>query len=726
MSTYYGYAEREAEDNIDWSVVGSDITKMLQEEVTRRDTLKKELDDASREFGKVLSEAPTGTHRGANNFITGYAGDASQARLMQDRLLKSGNLKVKDYLLQRANLTDGTEGIFNVSKNFQAEFKRKADRMTKEESAKLEQTLFSLTEGFSNFNNSGAYINPTDFTVSIAKKERVKGKNGEYVYQMSKNPQDFFTVNELNTFVSTDLERFDTEKALDDIAAAAGARDQQITYYDKATDRFITQAISDISGDVYNKNLDKGQKKLVDGYIDAEKDAINEILANPYTAASILTDYIGKGYDFTFDPKEAKKDEKMILLEKDPGGSGLPRVAVSGPQDIVLRETLSRGIKYRLDQKYAEVGVEKKRFPPPTRDKSGDRSQAEAQSDMDHYSVWIKQLLEGDADQKNSALNKLANKNPDNIETMEFVINPDGTSDVQVLNVDGSRSTVIADWENATNREIADAFLNNKLFPTLSAKTLERYESVIKGTGVLGATKVAPYDYLTGTTLYDHTTSTDKYVRSTRKIYTPMPEADMVIAAKGGVKAKPSVVYRSQFTTGKIDEAFGGGSVDSFISAIDLSYLGNFAGTTNAKRNPFKRVIKGMKKVKFSTLPDIVMGREWDNVMFNIDPKYGASFSLPMSEEVQEKIPEIMKLLEGAIIPDKYGNVTKFTREDIYKVIGGDPATETKGYNDALLISSPSLYGGAATQAPFRAYDPNVDDGVIDYNAKKAEYEKKK
>jgi len=137
MSTYYGYAEREAEDNINWSVVGSDITKMLQEEVTRREVLKKEIDDASRKFGQTLSEAPTGTHKGANDFITGFTGDVSQARLMQDRLLKSGQLKVKDYLLQRANLTDGTKGIFNVAKKFQAEFKRKADRMTQDESAKL-------------------------------------------------------------------------------------------------------------------------------------------------------------------------------------------------------------------------------------------------------------------------------------------------------------------------------------------------------------------------------------------------------------------------------------------------------------------------------------------------------------------------------------------------------------------------------------------------------------
>ena len=40
---------------------------------------------------------------------------------------------------------------------------------------------------------------------------------------MSKKPQDFFTVSELNTFVSVDLDRFDTEGAMDKIAKAAGA-----------------------------------------------------------------------------------------------------------------------------------------------------------------------------------------------------------------------------------------------------------------------------------------------------------------------------------------------------------------------------------------------------------------------------------------------------------------------------------------------------------------------
>jgi hypothetical protein len=696
MSTYYGYAEREAEDNIDWSVVGSDITKMLQEEVTRREALKKEIDDASRAFGQTLSEAPTGTHKGANDFITGYASDASKARLMQDRLLKTGQLKVKDYMLQRANLVDGTKGIFNVAKNFQSEFDRKAKRMIDGDSAKLEQTLFQMTEGFANFNNSGAYINPTNFQVSIAKKERVQDKDGNYIYKMGEKPQDFFTINELNTFVSTDLNRFDTQGALDKIAEKAGARDQQVTYYDAATDRYITQLISDVSGDVYDKVLDEDQKMLVNRYREAEKAEIDFLLANPYNAASILTDYVGssegKEYDFTFDPEEAKSNKNMILLEKDPGGSGLPKVVVSKNQEKVIRKALSEGIKYRLDQKYAETGVQKKRHAPrrPTpEDRTETRKFKDAQSEMKHYSVWLKPLIEGTPEQKAEALAKFANRHPKSIDTIEFVIKPDGTSDLEVLGVDGSRTTVLTDWENRTNREIADAMLNNELFPTLSDKTLERYEEVLKATGVLGITRSAPYDYVGNTSLFDFNTSTKDYIRSPEKQYTPIPEKDMRVASSSGIKARPSVIYRDQFDKGEISEVTGDGSVDEFIKTIDLSYRGTFTDAKlKEKQNPFKRVIKGMKKAKYEDLPDLHTWSEWDNVIFNIDPKFGEAFSLPMSSEVQGKIPEIMEVIERSIIPDEDGRTKKFTRQDIYDAVGGSSVSYIKAYNDSLFDSS--------------------------------------
>jgi len=446
MSTYYGYAEREAEDNIDWSVVGSDITKMLQEEVTRREVLKKEIDDASRKFGQTLSEAPTGTHKGANDFITGFTGDVSQARLMQDRLLKSGQLKVKDYLLQRANLTDGTKGIFNVAKKFQAEFKRKADRMTQDESAKLEQTLFQMTEGFANFNNSGAYINPTNFQVSLAKKERVKDKDGNFVYQMSDKPQDFFTVNELNTFVSVDLDRFKTSEALDEIAKSAGVRDQSIVYYDSATQLYKTVKISDVTGEVF-KNLPASQQKLVNSYKEAEEDAIDNILANKYNAASILTDYVGKGYDFTFDPKEAAKNDKLILLEKDPGASGLPKVTLSASQEKVIRETLSEGIKFRLDQTYEETGVQKREQSAANRALSLNQKKYEATAD-----TILKDWVIGAMGASNETTSKASY---DNITTLYNEINQGtdkkqirrinkvGNNSIQIVYTDGTSLTPI-------------------------------------------------------------------------------------------------------------------------------------------------------------------------------------------------------------------------------------------------------------------------------------------
>ena len=84
--TFYGYAERQAEDHVDWSLIGKDITDMLQEEVQRRDKLKSDIDDATRKYGETLSNAPTGQHKGASDGVLEFASNAQQARLVQDRL----------------------------------------------------------------------------------------------------------------------------------------------------------------------------------------------------------------------------------------------------------------------------------------------------------------------------------------------------------------------------------------------------------------------------------------------------------------------------------------------------------------------------------------------------------------------------------------------------------------------------------------------------------------
>ena len=657
MSTYYGYAEREAEDNINWSTVGNDITKMLKEEVERRETLKSDIDKATREYGETLANAPTGTHKGANDFITRFSDDATQAMLMQDRLLKSGQLKVKDYLLQRANLKDGTKNIFGVAKKFQAEFKRKAERMTKDESAKLEQTLFKLTEGFANFNNSGAYINPTNYSVSLAKKERVQDKDGNYVYQMSKKPQDFFTVSELNTFVSLDLDRFDTEGAMNKFAEAAGARDQSIRYYDKETDSFIDVFISDVSGDVYNKNLSDSQKKLVDGYKKAEEDAIEDILSNPYNAASILTDYVGKGYDFTFDPTEANKNDKMILLEKDPGGSGIPKVVLSGTQEKVIKETLSRGIKFRLDQKYIEKGVEKKRFAPRSKTPE-DRKEDTTKGKIDN-SIFISDLIYGNEAQKTEALNRLKSLNRKGVKQYRFVQTDEKDKngnlitnlvvDIPDKNTQSGFSTesVIEDFNNKGVDQIVRSLIFDDITNILTEEDRKFYKDNMSSVILdnfsdygLKSSQLVPVG---------------ANIQSSRTKPALVSWPDRTVVAASGVTGNPQVVFNEQAKTeATTDNAKG------LVTTIELSYLGVPKGQTS-EIVPLSGVVELSPLSKADVVSLGIKGTAYETLEIKLDPKFSDDevILIPVWDSTFESTNKVMKYMEDIASKIKSGQKTE-------------------------------------------------------------------
>ena len=222
MSTFYGYAEREAGDQSDWSLIGKEITTMLQTEVDRREKLKTEIDDATRSYGKTLSEAPTGQHRGATDAVIEYAANAQSARLVQDRLLKSGQLKVKDYLRQRQNLTDGTNTMFAAAKAVQKETEEKIERMMKDGSG-YEMALFKASEGFTNWNNVAACIDPTSYKVSLGRKVKKETADGKVYYEMGKSPGDYLTAAEMYNYATLKMDKIDLETPLDDIAANMGS-----------------------------------------------------------------------------------------------------------------------------------------------------------------------------------------------------------------------------------------------------------------------------------------------------------------------------------------------------------------------------------------------------------------------------------------------------------------------------------------------------------------------
>ena len=221
MGTYYKYAERNADSQINWAEVGKDMSDMLKDEVKVREEKKAAIDAASREFGRVLSDPPQGEHTGASTFALKYADNASQFLKMQDQLLKSGQMKVKDYTISRQNLTDGTDVAFKLTKNYQQFYGEKMERYRTDKSQDLEQWLMGQSEIYSNFNKNDLWINPTDGTVSVAQKT-LKNIDGKDVYVMDKNPNTFATVSTINNWITGKYDKFNTNAAADTFVGALG------------------------------------------------------------------------------------------------------------------------------------------------------------------------------------------------------------------------------------------------------------------------------------------------------------------------------------------------------------------------------------------------------------------------------------------------------------------------------------------------------------------------
>jgi hypothetical protein len=340
--TFYKYAERSAESQINWAEVGKNVTDMLATEASLREEKKAAIDEASRQFGDVLANAPQGDFQSANEWTLNFANDAAQQRLIQDRLLKSGRMSLKDYTVQRQNLNDSTGQLFAISKEYQDKYKEAVERYNGDKSQEFEIWLTKQAEGLSNFTNTKAYINPTNGQVSIAQVKRVKGADGKEVMVMDDNPDNYVTVNQLRNRMNVRLDKYKYREAIDNQVGSLGA--------------FIDTNIEKFKGGYRMIQIDQIEDaKLREDYALWEDKMVQAELANPFNQLSLLTDVINKTpwtndfYEFTFDPELAKTDSKYIYMEDD--GSGMPRPKFTDEQNRVAAEFLRTQTRQAIDQK---------------------------------------------------------------------------------------------------------------------------------------------------------------------------------------------------------------------------------------------------------------------------------------------------------------------------------------------------------------------------------------
>ena len=340
--TYYKFAERSAESQINWAEVGKNVTDMLNTEASIREEKKAAIDEASRQYGETLANAPTGDFKAANEWTLDFANDAAQARLMQDRLLKSGRLSVRDYTVQRQNLGDSTKQMFEVSKEYQDKAKELMERYELGKSQETEAWLMEQIEGLSNFTNTKAYINPTNGQVSIAKMVKKVGDDGKEVMMMDENPDNYMSVNQLRNRMSVKLDKYDYVGAVGKEVDALGD--------------FITTNMSRFKEGYRMIRIDQIEdQKLRTDYTSWEDKMVQAQLANPFNALGLLTDSIDKVpgtndfYEPTFDTKLAESNPKYILLEDD--GSGMIRPKFTDDQTKAASDFLRTQTRQAIDQK---------------------------------------------------------------------------------------------------------------------------------------------------------------------------------------------------------------------------------------------------------------------------------------------------------------------------------------------------------------------------------------
>jgi len=354
MATYYKYAERSAEDYVDWGAIGKTMSDTLLKEQANRDKMKADIDKASREFGEVLSNAPQGSHRGLNEYAQEFGSNAQEYQLMQLKNLKAGKLSLKDYLVGRENVKQGANDAFDLIKKYNDAFTENDKRLNDGISSAYETFMLGEVEGFGNLTSTSLYINPTDGKVSAGKRvlrdpsKPYDPTTNPYTAQMSSDPNNFRSLVDLNFALSAKIDKYDSKGTISSIA------DSFADTYETITEKGARGAYTKVS-DIRNLGKEGEEFKAA-----LQQKLRADFRTNKIHTISALVDWLKVGPDgeeisFTRNPEEA--NEHTILLKANPeqpeGGTDIMDEDAPGAKELLdhLMEQAGNSVMSELNRK---------------------------------------------------------------------------------------------------------------------------------------------------------------------------------------------------------------------------------------------------------------------------------------------------------------------------------------------------------------------------------------
>jgi hypothetical protein len=393
MASYINYAEKQAASQINWAEISKNLSDTLYKEAEIRQEKKDAIDESSRKFGQDLNNPTTGEYRNGSEWILNYANSAQQMRLIQDRLLKSGQLSLRDYNIGRQNLVDGTNGLFTLMEEYQTEYSKKMKDYQEGKGSGANIDIMEAAEGMANLTTTEAYINPTTFNVNLATMK----KNKDGVFEMEGN---FVSIAHLRNRIKMDVQKYDVNANTKSEASKLGKA--SVTDIKRIKNARGLISITQIT-DPRNKDvLSKEDQDFIGKYEEWEKNTVAGIIQNDFTLLSIVRDSLPGDYKVVFSKEEFESNKNSIYLNTESGGAIVPEFHPE--QKKAAEELLKEQIRNYIDQD-TKVQITQEQAPQrPLSDGSGSGS-GKGITSLENWAMFGTGTAQQKAQAKNALLN---------------------------------------------------------------------------------------------------------------------------------------------------------------------------------------------------------------------------------------------------------------------------------------------------------------------------------
>lgn len=404
MPLGYKYAERDVDSFVDWSAVGKNLSDALATEAQDRRDKIQAFEDQNLKDIDFLNRAPQGKYEPANKFTNTFAHDVKEQNAINYKLLRSGKLDPRQFTLNRQNMMNGTNQLFDLQKTYQSEFDKRMEGIQAGDLQALNIANMEYVEMFGDFSKSKGIINPLDGTVNIG----IMAPNPKTgVMELTK---DVMPVSVAMGKLKTEIKTFKVDDEINNSIKAFGDRKEAI--YNAAT---ITGAgtITELTGigalEKYPKI--KGFQNTITEFNKAVDGTIASYFSNSYHLSSVLTENLGKynAKSYVYDKDIAAKDKTKLLLKIDPS-TGIPVLDESAPHFAEQKKEAEAWVRTQIMNRLdSERKISTTSQLSQLRDKSDrTRDEERERKEASNLADQIANVIKGSAEEVSDSLNYFA------------------------------------------------------------------------------------------------------------------------------------------------------------------------------------------------------------------------------------------------------------------------------------------------------------------------------